>query len=147
MSDKKESVKKMSLPMIIIGVLMCIAVAVFGGNDSGTESTTAAKTTSNKAKTEASVTQETEFYYFRNEKSLKDHFKKHGSDTYCKTAEEYLQKANDVINNPNALYKTEAEDGDSVFYIEKTDEIVFLSTDGYIRTYFICSGKAYFDKQ
>ena len=91
--------------------------------------------------------QNTAFYNFRTEQLLEEHFQKHGADTYCKTSSEYLAKANAVINNPNALKKTEAEDGDGVFYIEDTDEIVFLSTDGYIRTYFICSGKAYFDRQ
>lgn len=148
MSNKNETAKKMSIPMIIVGVLMCIAVAVFGGgNDTDEVNTTSKQTTAKQTATEAVTEKKADYYYFRNEKSLKEHFKKHGADTYCKTAEEYLQKANDVINNPKALYKTEAEDGDSVYYIEKTDEIVFVSTDGYIRTYFICSGKAYFDRQ
>ena len=65
----------------------------------------------------------------------------------CSSEEEYLSKANEVINNPNALTKTEAEDGDMIYYIEDTNEIVFVSTDGYIRTYFRCKNKAYFDRQ
>jgi len=146
MSDKKETAKKISIPMIIIGVVMCFAVAIFGGDkEGGTVNTTAkAKQTKTTAVTEQ---KQTELYTFRTKKSLNEHFKKHGADTYCKSEEEYLQKANDVINNPEAMTKTEAEDGDRVFYIEGTDEIVFLSTDGYIRTYFICSGKDYFDRQ
>jgi pyocin large subunit-like protein len=44
--------------------------------------------------------------------------------------------ASAVINSPDALHKIEAEDGDSVFYIEETNELVILSTEGYIRTYF-----------
>ena len=149
MSEGKNSnVKKASIPMVIIGVLLCFAAAIFGGgNDSDKPKTTSKQTTTRQAQTEEVTENKENYYYFRNDKSLKDHFKKHGADTYCKTAEEYLEKANAVINNPKALYKTEAEDGDSVYYIEKTDEIVFVSTDGYIRTYFICSGKAYFDKQ
>jgi hypothetical protein len=64
-----------------------------------------------------------------------------------KNEAEYLAGANAVINNPSALHKLEAEDNDHVYYIESTNEIVFLSQDGFIRTYFICSGKAYFDRQ
>lgn len=56
-----------------------------------------------------------------------------------------MRKANDVINNPDVLQKTEAEDGDKVFFLADTDEIVFLSTDGYIRTYFIAD-YAYFQR-
>ena len=146
MSDKKQTAKKMSIPMVIVGVLLCFAASYFGSEkDADITKTTAPKTTTAAVE---DVSQ-SEFYYFKNEKSLKEHFKKHGADTYCKTKEEYLQKANDVINNPKALTKieTDEDDGDRIFYIEKTDEIVFLSTDNYIRTYFICSGKDYFDRQ
>lgn len=62
--------------------------------------------------------------------------------------ESYEKAASDVINNPAALNKTEAEDGDMVFYIEDTNEFVVLSTDGYIRTYFLPdAGKKYYDRQ
>ena len=87
-------------------------------------------------------------YYFRNSELLDQHFRKHGIDMGFATAEDYERAASDVINSPNALYKTEAEDGDGVYYIEATNEFVVLSTDGYIRTYFYPdSGKRYFDKQ
>ncbi len=143
--NRKNNATKISLPLIVIGVAMCFYVAIFGRGDADTATKNTAS--SNQQKTTVTELQQARQYSFRTEKSLKDHFKKHGADTYCKSAEEYLEKANAVINNPNALYKTEAEDGDSIFYIEETDEIVFLSTDGYIRTYFICSGKDYFDRQ
>jgi pyocin large subunit-like protein len=144
-SDKTKAAAKISVPLIVIGVLLCFFPAIFGHFDTDTaEKTTAAR----QQKTTVAAEQKQEKHYtFRTKKSLNEHFKKHGADTYCKSAEEYLEKANAVINNPNALTKNEAEDGDKVFYIEETDEIVFLSTDGYIRTYFICSGKAYFDRQ
>ena len=61
--------------------------------------------------------------------------------------EEYLAGANAVINNEKALHKLEAEDNDHIYFIEATNEIVFLSQDGYIRTYFMCSGKDYYDRQ
>ncbi|MBP8594530.1 MAG: hypothetical protein KBI35_08970 [Ruminococcus sp.] len=91
-------------------------------------------------------------YHFRNEKLLDQHFDKHGAefadDFGYKDAEEYEKGASDVINDPDALHKTEAEDGDYVYYIEETNEFVVLSKDGYIRTYFRPNaGKKYYDRQ
>ncbi|MDE6538844.1 MAG: hypothetical protein K2K66_01515 [Ruminococcus sp.] len=91
-------------------------------------------------------------YHFRNEKLLNQHFEKHGSefesDFGYVTAGDYEKGASDVINNPDALFKYEAEDGDGVYYIEESNEFVILSTDGYIRTYFRPSGRIdYFNKQ
>lgn len=91
-------------------------------------------------------------YHFRNKKLLNQHFEKHGDefegDFDYRTAEEYEKGASDVINSSEALHKTEAEDGDGVYYIEATNEFVILSTDGYIRTYFRPNGgKSYFDRQ
>lgn len=91
-------------------------------------------------------------YYFRTQKQLEQHFEKHGSefedDFGYVTPEDYEAGASDVINNPDALYKTEAEDGDGVYYIEDTNEFVILSTDGYIRTYFRPNaGIDYFNRQ
>lgn len=75
-------------------------------------------------------------YEFRNEKYLNEHFEKHKDEFDFATAEEYLQGANVVINHKDALHKLEAEDGDDVYYLEATNELVVVSTDGYIRTYF-----------
>lgn len=91
-------------------------------------------------------------YYFRTEKQRDQHFEKHGGefeeDFGYETAEDYEKGASDVINDPDALFKTEAEDGDGVYYIEETNEFVILSTDGYIRTYFRPSaGINYFNRQ
>ncbi|MDE6092114.1 MAG: hypothetical protein K2G14_03365, partial [Ruminococcus sp.] len=91
-------------------------------------------------------------YHFRNQKLLNQHFEKHGSEFYddfgYQNAQEYEKGASDVINNPDALFKYEAEDGDGVYYIEQTNEFVILSTDGYIRTYFRPSGRIdYFNRQ
>ena len=91
-------------------------------------------------------------YYFRTENQLEQHFQKHGyefeGDFDYETAEDYEIGASDVINNPDALYKTEADDGDGVYYIEGTNEFVVLSKDGYIRTYFRPSaGIDYFNRQ
>ena len=87
-------------------------------------------------------------YTFRSSALLEQHFSKHGSEFDYATAEEYEKGASDVINSDEALHKTEAEDGDDIYYIEDTNEFVVLSTDGYIRTYFKPNDKkAYYDRQ
>lgn len=87
-------------------------------------------------------------YHFRNEKLLSQHFEKHGGEFDYPTAYDYEKGASDVINSPDALFKTEAEDGDGVYYIESSNEFVILSTDGFIRTYFKPSGGIdYFNRQ
>lgn len=87
-------------------------------------------------------------YTFRSEKYLNQHFDKHGRDMGFANPQEYEMAASDVANNPEALHKTEAEDGDDVYYVEATNEFVVISTDGYIRTYFLPdAGKKYYDKQ
>jgi len=87
-------------------------------------------------------------YTFRTQTQLEEHFEKHGDEFDYATAEEYEAGANAVINNPSALSKTEAEDGDYVYYVEETNEFVILSTDGYIRTYFKPSaGIDYYNRQ
>jgi len=87
-------------------------------------------------------------YKFRNSTYLTEHFEKHNSDFDYATEEEYLAGANRVISADNVLHKTEAEDGDDVYYLEDTNEFVIVSTDGYIRTYFKPEdGIEYFNRQ
>ncbi len=87
-------------------------------------------------------------YTFRREEYLTEHFEKHGAEFNYATKEEYEAGANRVIASEDALYKTEAEDGDHIYYLEATNEIVFVSTDGYIRTYFRPrDGIEYFNRQ
>ena len=78
-------------------------------------------------------------YKFRKAQYLTEHFEKHASEFSYTTEEEYLAGANRVIQNPEALHKLEAEDGDDVYFVESTNEFVVVSTDGYIRTYFIAN--------
>ena len=73
---------------------------------------------------------------FRSNRLLTEHFLKHGAEFPYSSAAEYLRGANRVIKDQNALHKAEAEDGDDVYYLAAANEIVFVSTDGYIRTYF-----------
>ncbi len=87
------------------------------------------------------------YYEFRDDGKFQGHYEKHGIEMGFSSPEEYLAAANALINNPEALHKYEEEDGDDVYFLESTNEIAFVSADGYIRTYFICSGKDYFDRQ
>lgn len=75
-------------------------------------------------------------YRFKNDDTWESHFEKHGKEFGYSTKEEYLIGANCVIEDPNSLCKTEAEDGDFVYYLEANNEIVFVSKKGVIRTYF-----------
>lgn len=91
---------------------------------------------------------ETREYRFRNKKLLNQHYEKHGIEMGFASAAEYEAAASAVVNNPEALYKVEAEDGDDVYYLEATNEFVIVSTDGYLRTYFNPgAGRKYFDRQ
>lgn len=85
-------------------------------------------------------------YHFRNAELLNSHYEKHGVDMGFESASDYEKAACAVINNENALHKLEKEDNDDVYFVEDTKEFVVLSTDGYIRTYFLAT-KKYFDKQ
>lgn len=92
--------------------------------------------------------EEAEKYYFRNAKLLGQHYEKHGIEMGFASEEEYEAAASAVITNPEALHKTEKEDGDGIYYVEATNEFVVLSKDGYIRTYFNPSaGIKYYNRQ
>ena len=78
----------------------------------------------------------TSAYRFRNAELLNQHYQKHGIEMGFSSAAEYEAAASAVITGGNAEYKTEAEDGDGVYYIKSTGEFVVLSTDRYIRTYY-----------
>lgn len=85
---------------------------------------------------------------FRNEKLLNEHYQKHGIEMGFTSALEYEAAAGRVVENSKSLHKTEAEDGDDVYYLESSNELVIVSTDGYIRTYFKPNdGIAYYNRQ
>ncbi len=87
-------------------------------------------------------------FTFRNNDLLEEHYSKHGIQMGFSSAQEYETAANNVINSVDVMAKIEKEDGDTVYYLEKTNEFVVLSTDGYLRTYFYPDdGKSYFDRQ
>ena len=87
-------------------------------------------------------------YRFRSKKLKDQHYQKHGIEMGYADADAYEAAANEVVSDPSSLHKTEKEDGDDVYYRERDNAFVVVSTDGYIRTYFYPNGgKAYFDKQ
>lgn len=87
-------------------------------------------------------------YYFRNDQLLEQHYEKHGEEMGFESMEAYEAAASAVIANPDALTKTEAEDGDYIYYVEESNEFVVVSQDGYIRTYFNPSaGIDYYNRQ
>ena len=87
-------------------------------------------------------------FTFRTPEKLIKHFEEHKRATGCETAEEYLIKANAVINNPQSKVKIETDEGDNdkIYYLPQTGEIVFVSEDGFIRTYYIADDE-YFERQ
>ena len=87
-------------------------------------------------------------YWFRTKAQRDQHYEKHGIDMGFASAEEYLIAANEVVKDPSSLHKTEKEDGDDVYYRERDNAFVIVSTDGYLRTFFYPSGgKNYYDRQ
>ena len=109
-----------------------------------TAEVTETSTISESAETEIPAKQ----YCFRNSELLNEHYKSHGIEMGFASAEEYEKAAAAVIDAPGVLHKYEKEDNDDVYYLENTNEIVIVSTDGFIRTYFKPDrGKDYFDEQ
>ena len=87
-------------------------------------------------------------FSFKNEKALKEHYNKHGKEMGFESKEAYVAAANEVINNPDSLFKYEEEDGDFVYYLESENYIVFLSQKSIIRSFFApFDGIAYFNRQ
>ena len=78
--------------------------------------------------------------------SMTEHYIKHGKETKCESMEEYLYKANSVIQSKYTISKIQAEDGDTAYFNTHTNEFVVVAKAGYIRTYFIAS-LSYYNKQ
>lgn len=131
-------------------VLLILVIAALSGKQIWTGSNNGNNSTSSQYYEDSSNSEESSSnsYNFRNDKYLLQHFEKHGGEFGYETKEEYLAGANKVISSKDALHKTEAEDGDYVYYLEKSNEFVIVSVDGYIRTYFKPSGGIdYYNRQ
>ncbi len=132
----------------LVSMLICLLVIIIGMNIKHSQEQQVA---SQETVVEQSQTHQTEkepTYTFRNEERRESHYQKHGVEMGFSSAEEYEKAASEVVENKDALHKTEKEDGDDVYYLEETNEFVIVSTDGYIRTYFNPSnGIDYYNRQ
>ena len=152
--------KTPDVPDIVSEIAGEVSSVIREENENGTVTEVAADSTVDieAAETEnyseqysAEVSTESEYEYyltFANDKLLKQHYEKHGKEMGFDSPEEYEAAANDVVYNSMTMHKTEAEDGDDVYYLESTNEFVIVSTYGYIRTYFQpADGLAYYNRQ
>lgn len=144
MAQSNKSNLRTPLEKAIYGIIVlaiALAGALFGGQVVNAGAPTPQEAVSNQEQDEqaSSLT-------FRNEDRLESHYLKHGIDMGYDSAEDYQAGANAVISNASALHKTQAEDGDDVYFLKKTDEFAVVSQQGYIRTYFIAD-EDYYDRQ
>ena len=131
----RKTPKARALLALALAALLCLSGCGLAPGERGSapsHDTTSAETASHLA--------------FRTEDRLQQHFEKHGQETGCTTAEEYLAAANAVVTNPAALHKLQAEDGDDLYFLESTGEFVVVSPAGYIRTYYL-TDRDYFERQ
>ncbi|MDO4941592.1 MAG: hypothetical protein Q4E73_01980 [Lachnospiraceae bacterium] len=138
----------------IIVAIIALIIAISGGSitlmDQNDSSVIENLVGSNEKESEDSAASKSEGkrYSFRNSELLENHYEKHGKEMGFSSAEEYEKAASAVVTNDKALHKTEKEDGDDVYYLEKTNEFVIVSTDGYLRTYFLPNnGIDYYNRQ
>ena len=130
--------------MALLGIFICM-ISFFLSFYSATREM---RRNMEQAQNSASSDEEGEIYRFKTEELLKANFEEYGKNMGFSSAAEYEQAASDVINNPDALHKTDTNDGFEDFYIVNTNEFVEVTTDGYIREYFKPdAGKLYFDSQ
>ena len=120
------------------------------GSSSAAETLSSSAAPESTSSSGADSRKEYKQYKFRSKKLLDSHYEKHGSEFGSITKDEYLRLANDLLNSASStvLHKTEKEDGDDVYFDTATGYFLVLSTDGYIRTFFIPDkGIDYYNKQ
>lgn len=126
------------------GVIVLLAAVLCLAKSTGSDSTVEQSAETQQIAIEQETAVELGFKY---PDRLTEHYEKHGIEMGFASEEDYLKAANAVITNLESLHKFEAEDGDDVYFLESTNEIVFVSKEGFIRTYFIADGIEYFDRQ
>jgi len=145
-----KKVKMSGIKSLFVMLLISVILSLEGCGDYGEINDVSTTPAASLAATEEPDIEESEasVFHFRSEKHLNDHYEKHGVEMGFTSPEEYEKAASAVVNDPEALHKLEKDDGDDVYYLEKTNEFVVVSTDGYIRTYFLPdAGIAYYNKQ
>lgn len=145
-SSVKNSSKK-STKFLGIALAIAFAFLAFWSSDTG-KNVLGNLFSDTGEQTEQKYSSKDATYAFRSFESLEQHYEKHGIAMGYQSEEEYLVGANRVISNTKSLHKKEAEDNDDVYFLESTGELVILSTDGYIRTYFKPEdGMDYYNRQ
>lgn len=88
-------------------------------------------------------------YEFRNDDLLHSHYEKHKDEFDNISLDEYLDGAIRLFNKiSDSILSKEEKDGDILFFDTSTGEFGVLSTDGYIRTYFIpADGIDYYNRK
>lgn len=159
LQPKKKKNNHLIEKILILGMLLLVAVGiVYVNKEAGTDkaavtqeasySSTQAKSTYVQADTSNAQASAVKEYQFRDANLLQEHFGKHGGEFGYTSTNQYVIGANAVIHSPDALHKTESQDGDDVYYLQATNEFVVLSTEGFIRTYFKPDdGIVYYNKQ
>lgn len=82
---------------------------------------------------------------FYDTKSMAEHYVKHGKETHSESMEDYLLKANKMLEDRACRTKT-IDNGDKLYYKQQTKEFVVVAKAGYIRTYFIANDKYYYQQ-
>jgi pyocin large subunit-like protein len=141
-----------SVPALTVTADSSAAEVLSSAADVSSVSDVASAADVSSADTSSSADSQKEYkqYQFRSKKLYESHYEKHGAEFGSITKEEYLKLANDLLNSdsPTVLHKPEKEDGDDVFFDTATGYFLVLSTDGYIRTFFIPDkGIEYYNKQ
>lgn len=147
-SANRRNGKKGPLAMVFRGKYMLFAVVALFIFSLATGNRIMKNNQNSANVTTGAVENAGETLIFRNFELLTEHYEKHGKEMGYTSAEDYLAGANEVIYNPESLHKKEAEDGDDVYFLQETSDLVIVSTDGYIRTYFRPEdGIAYYNRQ
>ena len=147
MSEKTKYALAVTAAILLVGLIFAIRDPDAAVDANKHQDNTAAQTV-NATPDNVSDKTDADTLRFRNSDLLMQHYEKHGKDMGFSSAEDYERAAAAVPSNPNVMHKTEKDDGDDVYYIRETNEFVIVSTDGYIRTYFLPdSGIKYFNKQ
>lgn len=143
--SRKKVLKAVPTTVLVMLVALSFVYISFVRGNSGSDDANARKEPATATEIPSNVQTA---ILFRNEKLLTEHYNKHGISMGYESEEEYLAGANAAINAATALRKKEKEDGDDVYYVEETNDLVIVSTDGYIRTYFRPEdGISYFERQ
>ena len=89
---------------------------------------------------------DTEAYTFSGIDIRDELYESFGTDMGYSSAEQYEHGASSVVSDPDAIMKIKRETADRLYYVEATNELVVLSYDGFIKSYYCPEeGKEYFD--